>query len=86
MRYRRHDGTPEIDYPNAEGSWHGCPMTCPETCPFEECSMPPEIAARLEPPHWHGWVTDEEGNIVPEKPKRKWAKAYKEAVIHGRNE
>lgn len=48
--------------------------------------MPPEIAARLEPPHWHGWVTDEEGNIVPEKPKRKWAKAYKEAVKHGRNE
>lgn len=35
--------------------------------------MPPEVAARYEPPHWHGWVMDDDGNIVPEKAGRKWS-------------
>lgn len=73
MRYKRHDGQPQQDYPNACGAWHGCPMTCPDSCPFEECNMPPEVAARYEPPHWHGWVMDDDGNIVPEKAGRKWS-------------
>lgn len=66
-------------WPNAYGTWKGCPMTCPESCPFKECTMPPEVAASLEPPHWHGWVYDKNGNVVRDSLIRKWAKNYKEA-------
>ena len=41
--------------------------------------MPPEVAASLEPPHWHGWVYDKNGNVVRDSLIRKWAKNYKEA-------
>ena len=87
-KHARIDGQPHQDYPNASGAWHGCPMTCPDSCPFEECNMPPEIAARLEPPHWHGWVMDNDGNIVAEVPKHKWSKKCYAArgLKHGRNE
>ena len=75
----RIDGQPRIRYPNARAEWAGCPMTCPDRCPYEECTMPPEVAASLEPPHWHGWVYDKNGNVVRDSLIRKWAKNYKEA-------
>ncbi len=57
----------EVTYPNARGNWKGCPMTCPESCPFGECNMPSDVAASLEPPHWHGWILDDRGNTVTDK-------------------
>ena len=55
-------------YPNASVSrrWNGCPMTCPDSCPYEECTMPQEIACRTQHPVWHGWIINEEGYTVME--------------------
>ena len=48
-------------YPNAWGEWKGCPETCPDDCPFPDCTMPPELCARMQKPICHGWVMTEEG-------------------------
>lgn len=36
----------EVTYPNAFGLWKGCPETCPDDCPFEDCTMPVELAVK----------------------------------------
>lgn len=65
-KYKRVDGQPLTRYPNATKEWFGCPMACPESCPYEECIMPPEIAARTQDPVWHGWIIDKDGFTVME--------------------
>lgn len=65
-KYKRVDGQPMTRYPNATKEWFGCPMTCPESCPYEECVMPPEIAARTQHPVWHGWIIGDDGCVVRE--------------------
>lgn len=85
-KYARIDGKPRERFPNAKPGWDECPMTCPESCPFEECTMPLEMAARLEPPHWHGWIIDKNGFTVKDSPIRKWAKEYLEGLKHGKDE
>lgn len=37
----------DVTYPNARYDWHGCPMTCPDACPFEDCTMPGNLAAKI---------------------------------------
>ena len=65
-KYERSDG--KTIYPNADPyrRWNGCPLTCPDSCPYEECTMPPDIAARTQFPVWHGWIVNEDGFVVKE--------------------
>lgn len=65
-RYKHSDG--RVTYPNASASrrWRGCPMTCPDSCPYEECTMPPEIAESSQHATWHGWIVNSEGYTVME--------------------
>ena len=58
-------------YPNAVFEWPGCPMTCPESCPYPDCTMPAHLATRLEPKVCHGWVVDKDGSVVLERDRFK---------------
>ena len=49
-----------VDYPNAYGAWHGCPEDW-DNCPFEDCTMPPEICAKRQMPICHGWILTADG-------------------------
>lgn len=84
-KHARIDGKPRERFPNAKPGWDGCPMTCPDSCPYAECTMPPELAASLEPPHWHGWIVNEKGFTEMDTRTRKWSALQYEArgMSHG---
>jgi len=55
-----------IKYPNSVPGWSGCPETCPDYCPYADCTMPPEIAAKKQDSICHGWIIGKDGDVVLE--------------------
>lgn len=39
-RFRHHVQAPKRGRPSGVQLWHGCRMTCPEHCPYNECMVP----------------------------------------------
>lgn len=47
-------------FPNATYGWAGCPEDC-DQCPYDDCTMPDKLCAKLQQNICHGWVMTPDG-------------------------